>query len=125
MYKKGTRSKVRFNTSVGYLCIEDMWDLSLTQLNTIAKVLNKELKSSEEEDFLEDESKEDIELKLKFDIVLDILNIKKEERKKREEASKIKAKKEKLLNILEKKQDEGLENMSEEDIKKELAELNR
>ncbi len=123
MYQKANRLKLRFNSDKGLLLVEDLWDLPLTQLNKIAKTLNKELKTAEEEDFLEDASSEDKITKLRFDIVIDVLNTKKEENKRKNEATERKAKKEKLLDILSKKQDESLENMSEDDLKKAINDL--
>lgn len=123
MYKKAIRAKLRFPSNKGLLTTEDLWDLSLQELNAIAKRFNRELKQSEEEDFLKDSSVEDIKTKLSFDIVLDILNTKKEEDKARRDASKKKAEKEKILAVLEKKQEESLENLSEEELKAKLSEL--
>jgi len=97
--------------------------LKLEQLNGMAKKLNKDLKATSEEDFLEEESKEDDKLKLGFEIVLHILNTKKDEAKARKEYAEKRAKKIKLLEALAKKQDANLENMSEEDLIKELDAL--
>ena len=77
----------------------------------------------EEEDFLKDVRPASTDLKLRFDIVLHILKTKKTEMKKREEAAKNRERKQKLLAALERKQEGALEEMSEEDLQKELAEL--
>lgn len=124
MFDKATRLKLRYPTNKGMITTEDLWDMTLQDLNNTAKTLNKEIKSVEEEDFLEVETTEhDLKIKLSFDIVLHVLNVKKEERKRRQEAATRKAEKEKLLTILAKKQDANLENMSEEELKKKLEEL--
>ena len=122
-FEKASRLKLRFNSNKGLLISEDLWDLPLTQLNSIAKTLNKELATMEEEDFLEEAVKEDVEVRLGFEIVLHVLKTKKEEAQKRRDATGVKAEKDKLLEIIAKKQDEGLENLSEEELKKKLAEL--
>lgn len=123
LFEKATRQKLRVATSKGNVSVEDLWDLSLTALNTIAVNLKKELKASEEESFLDVRSNSDITTKLRFDVVLYILNVKKEEKVAREAAAETKAKKEKLLGILAKKQDAALENMSAEELEKELKAL--
>jgi len=123
LFEKATRQKLRIGTSKGNVSVEDLWDLSLTALNTIAINLKKELKASEEESFLDVRSSSDITTKLRFDVVLYILNVKKEEKVAREAAAETKAKKEKLLGILAKKQDAALENMSAEELEKELKAL--
>lgn len=123
MFEKASRLKLRFDSDKGLLHVEDLWDLPLQGLNVIAKGLNKELKSSEEEDFLEEKSAGDRIIKLKFDIVLHIIKTKKSEAEKRADASEKRARKEKLMNILEKKQDAGLEEKSEKDLIKEIKDL--
>jgi hypothetical protein len=123
MFEKASRLKLRFETSKGILFVEDLWDLSLTDLNKIAKSYNKTIKESEEEDFLREVTKEDKVTKLKFDIVLHILTIKKEEKEAAAKREEKKAKKQKILEILAKKQDETLEGKSEEELLKELEEL--
>jgi hypothetical protein len=122
MFEKASRKKLRFVTDKGLLETEDLWDLSLVQLNAIAKHFNRELKDAKDEDFLDD-SRVDEGLKLQFDIVLHILNAKKEEAKKKKELAVKKEKKQKILEILAKKQDASLENMSEEDLLKQLNDL--
>lgn len=123
VFEKATRTKMRVQTDRGNLGVEDLWDLSLTALNKVAKRLNKELKQNAEEDFLEEASSEDIATKLKFDVVIYILTVKKEEKKAKAEASTKRAEKERLMTILERKQHEADEELSEEELKKKIAEL--
>lgn len=59
----------------------------------------------------------------KIEIVKYIFQVKQEEENLRLQAKEIKEKKQKLMEILSKKQDASLENMSEEEIKKMLSEL--
>lgn len=123
MFEKAARMKLRFGTDKGLLSVEDLWDLSLQQLNRLAKALNKSIKESAEDDFLEETSAEDLIIKLQFNLVLHVLEAKKAEKKERLTASTKKAEREKILGILAKKQDDALENLSEEDLKKKLEEL--
>jgi len=123
MFEKASRLKLRFKTRKGILSTEDLWDLSLAELNEVAKNLNKELKTAEEEDFLNAKSVEDEKVKLAFDVVLHVLNTKKAEAAERAEAANKKAEKQKILGILAKKQDASLENLSEDELKKKLEAL--
>lgn len=123
MFEKASRLKLRFITDVGNLSTEDLWDLNLKQLNILAKSINKIVREDEEVDFLEEENSENLILKLKFDIVLHVLNVKKEEKKIALESIKRRKERDKILDIIEKKQDESLENLSEEELKKKLNEL--
>ncbi|MGD9678171.1 MAG: hypothetical protein AB7V16_07380 [Vulcanibacillus sp.] len=123
MFEKASRMKLRFQSSRGVLSVEDLWDLSLEQLNTLAKGLKKQLQNAAEEDFLEVQSSEDLIVQLEFDIVLYILNTKKNEKKAREEAVAKKNEKKKLLDILNRKKDESLETLSEEELVKRINEL--
>jgi tRNA U34 5-methylaminomethyl-2-thiouridine-forming methyltransferase MnmC len=123
MFEKASRLKLRFASSKGYLATEDLWDLNLSQLNAMAKSLKKQLKESQEEDFLTEKSEEDSITELKFDLVLKILKTKLAEKKDRENKEANKLAKEKYLSILERKQNAELENMSKEEILQKIKEL--
>lgn len=123
LFETATRNKMRFPFR-GMISVEDLWDLSLTNLDSVFKTLNAEAKKSEEESLLETKSKENEELSNKIEIVKYIVNIKLEEKKTRENARKNAEMKHRLLEIKAKRQDAALENMSDEDLDKMLAELN-
>lgn len=123
LFETATRNKMRFPFR-GMISVEDLWDLSLTNLDSVFKILNAEAKKSEEESLLETKSKENEELSNKIEIVKYIVNIKLEEKKTRENARKNAEMKQRLLEIKAKRQDAALENMSDEDLDKMLAELN-
>ena len=122
-FEKALRMKYRVKADKGLMSVENLWGLNLSTLNKIAKALNQELKQSEEEDFLEEVSAKDLETKDKFDIVLYILNTKKKEKLDREQAQSKEAEKQKLLALVERKRNEGLENLSEEELLKKINEL--
>ena len=123
LFETATRNKMRFPFR-GMISVEDLWDLSLTNLDSVFKTLNAEAKKSEEESLLETKSKENEELSNKIEIVKYIVNIKLEEKKTREDARKNAEMKQRLLEIKAKRQDAALENMSDEDLDNMLAELN-
>lgn len=122
LFELATRNKMRFPFR-GMISVEDLWDLSLTNLDSVFKILNAEAKKSEEESLLNTKSKEDEEISNKIDIVKYIVNVKLKEKRAREDARKNAEMKQRLLEIKAKRQDAALENMSDEDLDKMLAEL--
>ena len=123
MFEKASRIKLRFESNKGLLSTEDLWDLSLSNLNALAKSLNKSIKEEEEEDFLKVAKTANVKKKLAFDIVLHVLTAKKAEMDAREAAADKAQKKQKLLEVLARKQDNAIESMSEDEIKAQIASL--
>ena len=123
IFEKAVRAKLRFGTNRGIVMTEDLFDLSLKQLNIMAIDLNKQLKESKEESFLDEVSDEDSRVKLAFDIVLSVLTTKKEEAKAQRDAGAKKVEREKIMGILAKKQEDALENLTEEQLVAKLKDL--
>ena len=122
MFEYATRNKVRFPFK-GLISAEDLWDLSLTNLDSIYKTLNKQIKQSEEESLLNTKTTVDRELDVQIAIVKHIVAVKLAEQEAREKASAKKAQKQKIMAIIASKQDEALQNSSVEDLQKMLDEL--
>ena len=55
MYKQASRLKLRFQTNVGLLSVEQLWDLTQTQLANAIKAVKKVLKKNDDDElsFLE------------------------------------------------------------------------
>lgn len=124
LFEKATRAKFRFNSIRGIISTEDLWDLPLSGLNSEAKALNRRIKDAEDEDFLSNaDTTESETLKLKFAVVLHILETKKAEKEARSAAAKTSVQREKLLAALARKEDSAIDDMSVDDIKKSLEEL--
>ncbi len=122
LFIDATRNNYQFPFR-GMINVIDLWDLSLTNLDSVFKTLNAEAKKSEEESLLNTKSKEDEEISNKIEIVKYIVGVKLDEKKKRENAKKNAEMRQRLLEIKAKRQDAALENMSDEDLDKALAEL--
>lgn len=122
MFEYATRNKLRFPYK-GQISVEDLWDLPLSSLDAVFKGLNKQLKTAKEESLLETKSKEDEVLEIQIDIVKYIVAVKQTEAKVKLQAKENKEKKEKLLAILEDKENEEYKNMSADEIRKLIAEL--
>ena len=119
MFEKASRVKLRYSTNRGVLSVEDLWDLSLEQLDPIAK----RLKESQTESFIKIRTKDTTELELKFNIVKHIIDVKLQEQEERIVAAEKKAKRQKILDLMAKKQDAELESKSYEELAKELEAL--
>jgi restriction endonuclease S subunit len=117
-----TRNKVRFPFK-GMISVEDLWDLSLTNLDSIYKTLNKQVKQSEEESLLSTKASVDTELEVQIAIVKHIVSVKLTEKEVAEKASAKKAQKQKIMSIIATKENEALQNSSIDDLKKMLDEL--
>jgi hypothetical protein len=120
MFEQAARLKLRFNHK-GLCSTEDLWDLSLTELDSIYKKLSAEAKTQGEDSLLESKNVADEVLELKISIVKRIVEVRLAEAAARKDAKEQAERKQKILSIIADKQDEALKNMSVEDLKK-LAE---
>lgn len=123
LFEIATRDNYQFPFR-GMINVIDLWTLSLQNLDNVFKTLNAETKKSEEESLLSVKTKENKELSYKIAIVKYIVSVKLAEQTAKEDAKKKKEMKQRLLEIKAKRQDAALENMSDEDLDKMLAELN-
>ncbi len=122
LFEVATRANYQFPFR-GMINVIDLWDLSLTNLDSVFKALNAEAKKHEEESLLNAKSKEDEEISNKIWIIKYIVSVKLAEKKAREDAKKNAEMKQRLLEIKAKRQDAAFENMSDEELDKALAEL--
>lgn len=122
MFEFATRTKMRFPFK-GMISVEDLWDLSVKELDSIFKTLNAQVKKSQEESLLATKTKEDEVLAAQIEIVKHIVNIKLTEAEAAKQSRELKEKKQKIMEIIAAKQDESLHNMSVEDLQKMLDQL--
>lgn len=123
IFEYAVRNKIRFPFK-GMISVEDLWDLSLTNLDSIYKTLNKQVKQSEEESLLITKTNVDTELEIQIAIVKYIVSVKLEEQEAREKVAAKKAQKQKIMSIIATKEDEALQNRSVEELRKMLEEFN-
>lgn len=130
IFELASRAKLRFSTTKGALTVEDLWDLPLTgksaNLDDIARDLNHEVKAvSEEVSFVKPAavSGAAADVKLAFEVVLHVIGVRVAERDKLAEAAKRAETKQKLLQVLDRKENAELENKSPEEIRAMLAAL--
>lgn len=118
------RNKYRFPYK-GMITVEDLWDLSVTQLDGIFKTLNAQIKQEKEESLLTTKSASEAELDNKIAIIRHVVATKQAEAEKARKAKETKAETQKILEIIGRKQDAALENMSIEELYARLNAMNQ
>ena len=115
VFERAAMNKYRFPYK-GQISVEDLWDLSLPGLDSVFKQLNKLKKANEEESLLEAKSAEDVEVEDKIAIVKFIVKYKMNAAAERASAKDKKERNQKILSIIERKQNEALEGKSVEEL---------
>ena len=111
------------------LTVEYLWDLPLTNvkgedLDHIAIELQEKLSTNEKSFVVQQSKTKETQVnQLKFDIVKHIIDVKLQEQEERIVAAEKKAKRQKILDLMAKKQDAELESKSYEELAKELEAL--
>jgi hypothetical protein len=120
IYKAASKLKLRFQTTKGTLSVEQLWGLSLAELDALAVSLEQAYKDSKSKSFLDKKSEKDKIIKLRFDIALDVLNTKVEEKEAAKKKAEDKEHDQKILSIIKEKQDEALKGKSIKELEKML-----
>ena len=116
MYKKASQLKLRIATTFGSLSVEQLWDLTIPKLDAIAVRLEEAYKESGAKSFVVKKTKKDAELKLAFDVVLDILTTKVENAAIASKSADTKAHNQKILSLIADAEDEELKGKSKEEL---------
>lgn len=123
MFEFALRNKVRFPYK-GMISVEDLYDLSARELDSVFKTLNAQVKKSQEESLLATKTKEDETLSVQIEIVKYIFNTKLAEAEAAKQSRELKEKKQMLLGLIAEKENEELKNKSAEELKAMLESLN-
>ena len=119
IFKYAAKKSLRFPYK-GLICTEDLFDLDMNALDLIYKTLKKQQKASDEESLIDEKTAEDTELEVKLAIVKEIFNDKKLAAEKAKKAFEKRIQKQKILDIMSRKQDEELNSKSLEELQAEL-----
>lgn len=125
MFEQATRLKLRLNSSRGLLSVEDLWDLPLTStkgqpnLDDIARELHRELRAQAETVSFVTPPETTVAqtVQLGFDVVKHIIDIRVAERDAKAQETKRREAKQKILEVIARKQDESLGTKSIEELK--------
>lgn len=123
IFEQASRLKLRFETNKGFLSTEDLWDLSLTSLDSIYRVINKKLKEETEESLITTRSKSNKELDLKVEILKHVVKVKQEEAELKKARQERLNELELLRTLKQEKQMDALKGMDLESLNKRIAEL--
>ncbi len=122
IFELASRNKIRFAFK-GTLTVEDLWDLSLEELDALYKILNKELSVAKEESLLAVKSKADELLTTKVELVKHVFSTKSEEAEARKTIAARRRRKSELLGLLADKENEELKGKSTEELRKLIEDL--
>ena len=122
IFKYAAQHKLRFPFR-GNIATENLYELSLEDLDLIYGKLRAEQKDSGKLESLLHETKTDKDLDIKIEIVKDVMREKLEAADKAKKALAKKQERQKLLEAIAKKDEEDLNNASKEELLAKLAVL--
>ena len=119
-----TRNQFRFETVRGHATVEDLWIMPLKNspegfdLNSVARALSKKISEASEEDFVSSKVKVDETLVQQLDIIKYIIKDRLDDIKKAKEEAENKALRSKAREILARREDSKLEELSDKELRK-------
>ena len=122
IFEAASKNKYRYPYK-GMITTEDLWDLTSAQLDIVYKALNKGVSEAQVSSLMHKVTEVDAELLNKIEIVKYIFNAKEAEAEARNNDAAKHAKKQRILDILAQKQEDALQRMPEDELKKMLDEL--
>ena len=123
LFEQATRAKLRFPIG-GNIGVEDLWDVSLEDLDDCYKGLNATVKESQEDSLLANTTTPDTTTILKRDVIKHVVTTRLQEAEAKKNAAANKARKQKLLAIVARKQEAELEGLSTDKLNEMINELN-
>ena len=124
IFEQATRMKLRFQTTLGLLSVEELWGLELGTLDHLYRELDEEHEKYSRKTLAKDkENSEKEELELKISLIKHIYKVKEEDIERRAEKAKNVRLRNRLLELKFDKQDEKYKEMTEEELDKELEKL--
>lgn len=124
LYKKAAQVKLRIQTCKGLLSVEDIWGLSLANLDasirSLAPLVKKYQTEDSDLDFLssnsDTKSEETSLLELSFEILKDVYITKKEEANAKAKARETKEFNQRIMSLIAEKQENSLKDKSIEEL---------
>lgn len=121
LFEIATRKKYRFPYK-GIINIEDMWDLSVEELDSIYKALTREAKKNKEESLLAKKSEGEQDIDNMIELVKHIVSVKQQEAADRILAAQKRERNQEIMGIIKDKEKQKLKDASIEDLYKMLEE---
>lgn len=130
LFEIASRQGYRYPTIKGDITTDDLWDLPLTStkgvsLDSVAIAINEELQEAQSTSFVVTtvKSLKKEHLARKLEVVKHVIAYKMDLAEKQKNSAEKQEKKRIILEAIANKQKEGLNSMSEEELKKALTEL--
>ena len=125
VFEQAANVKLRFESSKGLLSTEEVWDLSLTSLDMMARAVNKRLREAEEESFIPIAHQPRVVSHdmLRLEILKHIITTKAEQRDAARKKAEDRAKLARLKEVLAVKEDDAFKALSQDEILKQITEL--
>lgn len=122
IFEYATRNKLRFPYK-GSISVEDLWDLTPASLDSIYKVLNKQVKQEQEESLLTVKQEMDSNLDVQIAIIKHIVSTKLQEREAHMKAAAMKQRRDELAAIISEKETQALKNLPVDELRKMMQEV--
>ena len=126
LFEMASQFKFRYPFK-GLISTEDLWDLSKSELDIVYKNLNKELQAAQEDGLLQTKSADEgvraNDLRNKMAIVKYVFEGKLQAEEMARMSAENAMKRKRILEVLAQKQDDALQNMSEDELTAMLNEL--
>lgn len=119
MFENASRKKFRFQTKRGMLSTEDLWDIPLIELDGVARALTRQ-KADAEISFISPERHNNDELDQKLQIVVHIIGVRMKEHDDRQQEAARAAERQRILSIIDRKENEALEGLTLEELREKL-----
>ncbi|MBO7210501.1 MAG: hypothetical protein J6V44_05805 [Methanobrevibacter sp.] len=116
IYKYAAENRIRFQSTKGSLCVEDLFVLSMTDLDKIYKALKVEERNMAEESLMDEVNKDSTVLGIKIEIVKDVYATKKTEKERRLEAEERRKQQQRIADNIDMKKDAALQDKSIEEL---------
>jgi hypothetical protein len=123
LFMTAAKKKLRFETPQGLLSVEDLWDLPLSSsakranLDDIAIALDRVVRDSSVTSFVKKATKESSDAKLRFDVVMKVIEVRQAELEASEREATRRAQKQRVLELIARKEDEALAGKSVDELK--------
>lgn len=122
LFLNAARNKYRYSTPQGEITTEDLFDLPLTgrhnqaNLDQIAIELDQELKREPHTSFVSEKTETNVHKQRQFDIVLAVIELKKQAAERAQKAADTRAKKQRIMELIATKEDDELRGQSKEEL---------
>jgi hypothetical protein len=117
IFQRASKEQLRFNTNLGVLTVEDLWNVKLEHLDDLAVSYKRELSDTSGESFLKKSKVVDNTLQLRLDICKEIIDCRVEELDKEEKRKSVKAKNQRIMDLIVKKEDEAFEKTDIDELR--------